>query len=275
MAKPWFMFTKNNDDEHLFDSQGFVVPFGDPGFDVNFGGAHDLDINPPPNYPVTALLPGRIASITKPPPDWGEQIGVELDEPFNGIHFMAYLHLSAVNPDLAVGQPILTGHIIGWAGGANTEAQYAGTSNPTGRNFTNPSFHSSQVQVGVALMRGKEFGLTDFNHWPPVERELDPSQIIYDARKAHLKRVEEMFSNGLCVAVFNSYFVSTGKPLPIRDTGIFNDWRSQWINGNYKGCCLSDEYPVTVPPNGDPGVAQNFAGGTCVYNNKTKFATWL
>ena len=83
-----------------------------------------------------------------------------------------------------------------------------------------------------------------------------------------------MFSNDLCVAAFNSYFSSIGKPPPPRDTGIFTDWRSQWMNGNYKGCCLSAEYPVTLP-NGDPGVAQNFAGGTCVWNNKTGRPTWL
>src|SRR6516165_6662936 len=101
MAKPWFMFTKDNNDR-LFDKEGFIVPFGDTRFDSGFGGSHDLDIPAPPNHPVTALLPGKIVSITKPPPDWGEQIGVELDEKVNGIPFMAYLHLSAVNPELTV-----------------------------------------------------------------------------------------------------------------------------------------------------------------------------
>ena len=80
-----------------------------------------------------------------------------------------------------------------------------------------------------------------------------------------------MFSNDLCVAVWNS---GIAKPIPLRGTGIFNDWRSQWMNGNYKGCCLSQEYQVTLP-NGDPGVAQNFAGGTCVWNKKTNSPTWL
>jgi hypothetical protein len=173
MEQPWFLFD-------------ICVPFGNPNFNAAFGGAHDLDIGAPPNYPVTALLPGTIVSITKPPPEWGEQIGVELKEPFNGIPFMAYLHLSAVNPELVVGQPISTGHLIGWVGGGNTEADYAGTRNPTGRNFTNPPFQSSRVQVGVALMRGKEFGLTHFNQWPPVETELDPTQIILEARQAPL-----------------------------------------------------------------------------------------
>jgi hypothetical protein len=170
MDKPWFMFE-------------ICVPFGNPNFDKEFGGAHDLDIGAPPNHPVTALLPGTLVSISEPPPEWGKQIGVELDRPFNGIPFMAYLHLSAVNPALAVGQHVKKGDTIGWVGGANVQAQYAGTSNPTGHNFTNTTDQSSRIQVGVALMRGHEFGLINFNQWPPVERELDPTQIILDAIK--------------------------------------------------------------------------------------------
>lgn len=84
----------------------------------------------------------------------------------------------------------------------------------------------------------------------------------------------EMFSNQLCIAVWNSYFLSIGKTPPPRDTGIFNDWRAQWINGYYKGCCLTPEYNVPLP-NGDPGVAQNYAGGTCVWDKQTSTATWL
>lgn len=177
MDKPWYMFE-------------ICVPFGDPRFDVEFGGAHDLDIAAPPNHPVTALLPGTIATISRPQPSWGEQIGVELDLPFNGIPFMAYLHLSAANPDLAVGQHIEKGQLIGWVGGGNTEADYGGTHNPTGRNFTNDPFQSSRIQVGVALMRGNQFGITQFHKWvpkgtTPKETELDPTQIILDARRAH------------------------------------------------------------------------------------------
>src|SRR5260370_15279082 len=187
MAKPWFMFVKNDDDQHLFDPQGFIVPFGDTDYDVGFGGAHDLDIPAPPNYPVTALLPGTLASVTKPPPDWGEQVGVELHPLLNGIPFMAYLDLSAVNPALVVGQRIEKDDLIGWVGGGNWDADYGTTSNPTHHNKTNTTKQSSQIQVGVALMRGPEFGITDFNQWPPIEWELDPSQIIYEARKAFLE----------------------------------------------------------------------------------------
>ena len=192
MDKPWFMFE-------------IVVPFGDQRFDRDFGGAHDLDIGAPPdspavafaNYRVTALLPGRLASVTKPPPDWGEQVGVELKPPFNGIPFMAYLHLSAVNPELVVGQHVEKGDLIGWVGGGNSDADYGTTSNPTGHNTTNTTEQSSRIQVGIALMRGPEFGITHFNKWQPkgptpVERELDPTQIILDARKAFLEGEDDM-----------------------------------------------------------------------------------
>jgi Peptidase family M23 len=175
MDKPWFMYP-------------ITVPFGNPNYDSGYGGSHDLDIGAPPNYPVTALLPGTLVSITEPPPPWGKQVGIQLDTPYNGIPFMAYLHLSAVNPALAAGQPVSKGDLIGWVGGANDESQYAGTSNPTGDNFPNDLNESSQVQVGVALMRGPEYGITEFYKWQPkgtrpVEWELDPTQIILDAIK--------------------------------------------------------------------------------------------
>jgi hypothetical protein len=272
MDKPWFMYE-------------IVVPFGNPNFDFLYGGAHDLDIGTPPdyaafaNYPVTALLPGIILSITDGKDAagnaiWGRQVGIRLAHPYNGVPNMAYLHLSAVEPKLKVNHPVAKGDLIGWVGGGTDPHDYDRRSNPTGQNFLNTPSRSSQIQVGVALMRGNEYGNEQFNKWPPIEWDLNPTQIILDARKDFLKGGPEVFSNDLCVVVFNSYFVSIGKTPPPRDTGIFNDWRSQWINGNYKGCCLSAEYPVTLP-NGDPGVAQNFADGTCVWNKKTNTATWL
>jgi hypothetical protein len=272
MNKPWFIYE-------------IVVPFGNPNYDFHYGGAHDLDIGTPPdyaafaNYPVTALLPGTILSITDgkdPSGDaiWGRQVGIRLDHAYNGVPNMAYLHLSAVEPTLKVGDPVAKGDLIGWVGGGTDSHDYDIRSNPTGHNFLNTPSESSHIQVGVALMRGNEYGNEQFQKWPPIERDLDPTQIILDARKDFLKGESEIFSNELCIAAWNSYFSSIGKPPPPRDTGIFNDWRSQWMNGNYKGCCLSAEYPVTLP-NGDPGVAQNYAGGTCVWNKKTNTPTWL
>jgi hypothetical protein len=100
---------------------------------------------------------------------------------------MAYLHLSNYNPNLRMNPRVEKGDLIGWVGGANHPWQYDGTSNPTGMNFTNNPDFSSQIQVGVALMRGEIYGGNTFKKWPPIEWELDPSQIIYDARKAYLE----------------------------------------------------------------------------------------
>ena len=86
-----------------------------------------------------------------------------------------------------------------------------------------------------------------------------------------------VFSDTLCIEVWNSFFQQQGSTLtlPPRDTGIFNSWRDQWKNhNNFLGCPLTPEYPVTLP-NGNPGVAQNYAGGTCVWDNVKGGATWL
>lgn len=171
MNKPWFMYP-------------FTIRFGDPNSNVLLGGPHDLDVGPPANYPVTALLAGTIVDISAP--IWGKQVGVQLDHPYNGIPYMAFLHLSAVNPALRKDQHVSVGDLIGWVGGATDEAQYAGTSNPTGHNFVNDPSQSSQIQVGVALMRGPVYGQgagwVDFIAHG-VDWSLDPTQLILDARQ--------------------------------------------------------------------------------------------
>jgi hypothetical protein len=182
MSNPWFMYE-------------IVVFFGNPNYDSGYGGAHDLDIGAPANYEVTALLPGTILSITEgrdPSGNavWGRQMGIRLDQPYKGIPNMAYLHLSAVNLALREGHHVSKGDIIGWVGGGNSDADYGTTSNPTGQNFSNTAGRSSRIQVGVALMRGPEYGNTAFNTWQPigptpVEWELDPTQLILDARRGY------------------------------------------------------------------------------------------
>jgi hypothetical protein len=174
MAKPWFMFTKGNNDR-LFEDEGFSVPFGHTEFDTKLGGSHDLDIPAPLNYLVTALLPGTIVDLSDPP--WGKQVGIELRQAYKqpDVLYMAYLHLSAIHPDLHMNQKIEKGDPIGWVGGPNDT--------------------SSFNQVGVALMKGPVYGGTSFNKWPPfgptpIEHELDPSQIIYDARRDYLKGID-------------------------------------------------------------------------------------
>jgi hypothetical protein len=267
MSKPWFMYD-------------IVVPFGDPGFDVAFGGPHDLDIGAPPNYPVTALLPGTVASMSEPA--WGKQVGIRLDHPYNGIPFFAFLHLSAVDPALALGRHVSKGDRIGWVGGASDEAQYAGTSNPTGQNFLNTSLRSSRIQVGIALMRGPEYGVdAGWEDFPPVDWSLDPTQLIRDVQQEQASisgGVPTMgqFSNQAAIDVWNSqqgYFTALGQKLPARDTGIFNAWTAAWKAGYFKGVCLSHEYHLTLP-DGSAGVAQNFAGGTCTWNQHA-VAAWL
>lgn len=175
MDKPWYMYD-------------FTVQFGPgTGYDPGYGGAHDLDIGAPPNYPVTALLPGTISSVTDGTDGngtaiWGRQVGVRLDHPYKGIPFIAYLHLSAVNPALSEGRHVSKGDLIGWVGGGTSEADYHHTHNPTGRNFTNTPGRSSRIQVGVALMRGPEYG--HGAGWTTLpDPSLNPTQLILDAQR--------------------------------------------------------------------------------------------
>ncbi len=175
MAKPWYDYD-------------IVVPFGNKNYDAAIGGAHDLDIGAPPNYPVTALVSGVVSDISAP--DWGKQVGIRLDTPINGVPWLHYLHLSAVNPSLAVGQRVSVGQVIGWVGGGNSQAQYSGTSNPTGQNFINSSNSSSRIQVGVALMNGPIYGGYGWETWaenPPIDHfdsPLNPTGLILASRTA-------------------------------------------------------------------------------------------
>jgi hypothetical protein len=245
LVQPWFMYD-------------IVVPFGDPNFDSALGGSHDLDIGAPANYPVTALLPGTIASITEP--DWGKQVGVQLDSPYNGVPYFGFLHLSAVNPALAVGQHISPGDLIGWVGGANDASQYAGTSNPTGQNFLNTSFQSSRIQVGVALMRGSEYGGAGFEHFPPVDQALDPTQIILDARQGITARQRRTtwVSTGQQQQAENSWAANTVGARA--GTGIYTEWTYFYMNGLNFGPPVTEEYQ-TVDFSSNRRILQWFAGG--------------
>jgi len=163
-----------------------TVLFGpEGGSDPDYGGAHDIDIGAPPNHPVTALLPGTISSITDGTNGhaiWGRQVGVELHPQYKGIPYMAYLHLSGVNLELVLDQPIERGHLIGWVGGGTDPRDYGTTTNPTGVNFLNTSSRSSQIQVGVALMKGPEYGFGE--GWTTLpDPSLNPTQIILDAQR--------------------------------------------------------------------------------------------
>lgn len=161
-----------------------VVPFGNPAYDSGLGGSHDMDVKSPPNYPVTALLPGTISDISSP--SWGMQVGLKLDTPINGVPYHAYLHLAAVDPGLSVGKHVNAGDGLGWSGGAFNAGMYLGTTNPTGRNFINDISMSSQTQQGIALMRGAAYGGAGWEQFPPVDWSLDPTPIVTAARQKYM-----------------------------------------------------------------------------------------
>lgn len=133
-----------------------TVPYGSPDYDKAMGGSHDMDFAEQPNTPITAIVGGTV--VSEDSPAWGRQVGIQMDRPIGNVPYMSFLHLAAINPQLKPGMHVNPGDLIGWSGGANTQAQYAGTSNPTGSNFTNSSFQSGQPQVGVALMYGPAYG---------------------------------------------------------------------------------------------------------------------
>lgn len=164
MTQPWYTFP-------------IVVPFGNPNYDVGLGGSHDLDVQPPPNYPVTAIASGVICDISSP--SWGMQVGVKFDTPRYGKQYMAYLHLSAVNPALSIGSHVNFGDSIGWVGGGTQASDYNGTTNPTGSNFLNSPVMSSQIQVGIALMNGPIYGSgAGWVQFPPIDTSLDPTPLL-------------------------------------------------------------------------------------------------
>lgn len=96
------------------------------------------------------------------------------------------MHMSAVNPKLALGSRVAVGDLVGWVGGANTDAQYLGTTNPTGHNFLNSPNASSRVQQGIALMDGPSYGGIGWVDFPPIDLALDPTPILQKARNSFL-----------------------------------------------------------------------------------------
>ncbi len=228
---PWFTYP-------------IVVPFGNPNYDVNLGGSHDMDIGAPPNYPVTALLPGRVSSIIRP--GWGVQVTLSLDTSLAGVGYMAYLHLSAIPASLQPGNHVNKGDVIGWVGGANTQSQYAGTSNPTGSNFLNDTFQSSRVQVGIALSRGPIYGEgAGWSTFPPVDWSLDPTPIVLAARKAAMgsPATQALGRVGLFFGVETysytdvqwSYAASFCKAHKVNFAiiKVFESTQGEWYGGNY------------------------------------------
>ncbi len=220
------------------------VPFGNPNYDTQYGGSHDMTILAPANTSVTALVAGTVSSITAPP--WGKQVGIKLDTPVNNIPYMSYLHLSAVNPALSVGQHINVGDSIGWVGGATQASQYAGTSNPTGQNFLNDPSQSSRVQVGIALMRGPEYGVGQgWVVFPPIDTSLDPISLLPNSQP--IPTVLQFTAQE--VAVWNEVIHGLSTT-----TGIAQAWASAWRTPPHRvyGPPLTREFSVPVGKNTYP-----------------------
>ena len=70
-----------------------------------------------------------------------------------------------------------------------------------------------------------------------------------------------------------SYFKGIQQSLPARDTGIFDSWRRALLRGSFKGVPISQEYACPTADGTGTTVAQNFAGGTCLWNNGNP--TWV
>lgn len=148
------------------------VPYGNPGYDAGLGGSHDLDVKTPLGTQITALLSGTISDISSP--SWGEQVGIKLDNPFNGVPYMSYLHLGAVNPSLHVGQHVNAGDFIGLSGGATVPETVNGV--PL---FVDSPYMSSGPQTGVAFMEGPVYG--SGTGWDSITPALDPTSLIQGA----------------------------------------------------------------------------------------------
>lgn len=240
-----------------------VVPFGNPNYDSQLGGSHDMDVAPPPNCPVTALLPGTVCDLSAP--SWGKQVGLQLDTPYNGVPYMAYLHLSAINPQLVIGGHVDTGDLIGWVGGATQASQYAGTANPTGQNFLNAPIMSSQIQVGIALMRGPVYG--DGSGWvsfPPIDMSLDPTQIILDAVRSLMTTVDYPGASPHFVPDSYTFTSNAAKAIVIHKTASGGAGGLQSVYNTFMSTMRSTHYGIDLD-----GTVWQFvpesrgAGGNC------------
>lgn len=146
------------------------VPYGNPNYDAQLGGSHDMDVRTPLGTVVTALLSGTITDLSRP--SWGEQICLKLDTPFNGVEYMAYLHIGYTEPSLKVGDHVDAGQVIGLSGGSTYPYLYEGKY----QLFVNSPEMSSQPQTGIALMRGPVYGTGD--GWNSISPDLNPQPII-------------------------------------------------------------------------------------------------
>lgn len=248
----------------LWYTYPICVPFNNPAYDPGYGGSHDMDLATPPNTPITALRAGRVASIGSP--SWGKAVGIFLDTPRNGIPYMAYLHLSAVRPGLAVGGRVEVGQLVGWSGGCTSEEQYAGTSNPTGENFLNDPSQSSQPQTGLAMMRGPVYG-SGAGWTPRPDPALDPSWLLHNIPNTNVDQeryFEDFWNSNANMLASILQKIATVPPVRIH-TGIFNAWVDLLKNGHYIGGPTTPEYD-SVSADGQRIICQNFGSYRAEWN---------
>lgn len=239
------------------------VPFGNPSYDSAYGGSHDMDVSATPNTPVSSIVSGRVTNLSAP--SWGKMVCLQLDASWlslsHGIHYFTYMHLSAINPTLKVGDMVKVGDIIGWSGGCTEASQYAGTSNPTGENFLNDPSQSSQPQIGIALMRGPIYGSgAGWAQFPPIDHTLDPTSILNNARDGSLP----ISYQDQALKVQWDYLVQG----LAYDTGIAKSWQDQMKNFKWYGCPLGGE-KNSVTWNGARIKLQMFSGGWCEWHEDT------
>lgn len=141
--KPWWSY-------HV------TQPYGLP-YEPGYGGHHGVDLATPMDTPITAVLPGTISSIDKKS-SWGIEVGIKLDQPFNGATYMAVIHMDAVDPSLAVGQHVVPGTLLGWSGGENNPGQIGGATNPTGTHYIDSPSMTGGPHTHVSLMLGPTYG---------------------------------------------------------------------------------------------------------------------
>lgn len=236
------------------------VPYGNLNYDVSLGGSHDCDLAAPPNCPVTLLRSGTITDISTP--TWGKQVCLKLDQPVNGVAYMAYLHLSAVSPSIHLNDHVEQGTLIGWVGGANSASQYEGTSNPTGMNFLNTPLMSSRVQVGIALMRGPVYG--EGGGWDPIDSSLDPMPLIVAAAAAWK-------SNPWATPFQEQNWKDMWGTAYPQTTGIALWHADEYRDGRFHGP-PTDAEALAFTDRGQSVIRQKFAGGFVLDQGGSK--TW-
>lgn len=236
------------------------VPYGNKNFDVNLGGAHDLDVATPLGTHITTLLPGVITDISSP--TWGKQVCLKLDTPYRqNVEYMAYFHLGALNTDLQVGSHIDAGEYLGLSGGATYPATVEGIS-----LFQDTPFMSSQPQTGVALMRGPIYGQGD--GWDPISEDLDPTEIIMAARAGKLGVT---VANEVIVPSQDeeSLWYRVVHPSSFLWTwGIPQSWLRLNRGGVYMGAPVGNEF------NRDGYHSQYFSAGRADWSVKDGSVTW-